>query len=244
MRRRRAAEILHLEPELRQRGRVRHQRLMLAGTDLEHDRAQQPLRFERPADQPLGDLLEQDALVRHVLVDDRHALVVHRDDERVAELAERRHRPDERRDRPPGRPASPSRASGHGHGRWPRPPLPRPRVARPASQASWRHQRGALRTIRAARRRGARPEAQRQRTRLRRARRERRARRQHQLRAPCRAQRIDNRAAQDFMHQPLIEEPHFGLGRMHVHVHAIRPELDEQMDFRAALLDRRDAVGR
>ena len=46
----------------------------------------------RPARQPLHHLLEQHALVRHVLIDDRHAFVVDRDDERVAELAERDHR--------------------------------------------------------------------------------------------------------------------------------------------------------
>ena len=49
--------------------------------------AQQPLALEPAARQPLRDPLEQHALVRDVLIDDRDALVVDRDDERVAELA-------------------------------------------------------------------------------------------------------------------------------------------------------------
>ena len=48
---------------------------------------EQALAFERAARQPLGDALEQHALVRDVLIDDRDALVVDGDDERVAELA-------------------------------------------------------------------------------------------------------------------------------------------------------------
>ena len=66
----------------------------LAGRELEQDRCQQPLAFQTPARQPFHDLFEQHALVRHVLVDDRHALVIYGDDEGVAELAQRDHRPD------------------------------------------------------------------------------------------------------------------------------------------------------
>ena len=65
---------------------------MLAGTHLEHDRGQQPLRLELARSQAFGKLLEQNALVRHVLVDDREPVVIDRNDERVAELADRRHR--------------------------------------------------------------------------------------------------------------------------------------------------------
>ena len=62
--------------------------------DLEQHRHQQSLRLERTAGQPLHHALEQNALVRDVLIDDRDALVVHRDDERVAELTEGDHRLD------------------------------------------------------------------------------------------------------------------------------------------------------
>ena len=62
-----------------------------ARRQLDQQRLEQPLALEPAAGQPLGDALEQDALVRHVLVDDGDALFVHRDDERVAELAERHH---------------------------------------------------------------------------------------------------------------------------------------------------------
>ena len=62
-------------------------------------RHQQPLALERPRRQPLHDPLEQHALVRDVLVDDRNALVVHGDDEGVAELPQRNQRPHDGRDR-------------------------------------------------------------------------------------------------------------------------------------------------
>ena len=42
----------------------------------------------------LRDALEEHTLVGHVLIDNRDPLVVHRDDERVAELPERNHRAD------------------------------------------------------------------------------------------------------------------------------------------------------
>ena len=44
-----AAEVFDLEAEPAERGAVREQRLVLASADLEHDRRQQPLRFERAA---------------------------------------------------------------------------------------------------------------------------------------------------------------------------------------------------
>ncbi len=44
------------------------------------------------------------------------------------------------------------------------------------------------------------------------------------------------------MDESLIEKPHFGLRRVHVHVHAVGRELDEEMDLGTSLLDRRDAV--
>ena len=67
--------------------------------------------------------------------------------------------------------------------------------------------------------------------------------RQHQLRRRRLAEGVHDGAAQDFVHEPLIEEPHFGLRRVHVDVHAIGRELDEEVDLGAAFLDRRDAVG-
>ena len=71
---------------------MRHERLPAARRQLDEHRLEQPLALEPPARQPLGDALEQHALVRDVLIDDRDALFVNGDDERVAELAERHHR--------------------------------------------------------------------------------------------------------------------------------------------------------
>ena len=56
-------------------------------------------------------------------------------------------------------------------------------------------------------------------------------------------ERFAERAAQHLVHQRALEEPHFRLRRVDVHVHAIGRDAQEQVDFRAALLDRRDAVG-
>ena len=64
-----------------------------------------------------------------------------------------------------------------------------------------------------------------------------------ELRRSTVAQRVHDGAPQNLVHEPLIEKPHFGLRRMHVDVHAIGRQLDEQMHFGAALLDRGDAVG-
>src|SRR5262249_34852706 len=56
-----------------------------------------PLTFERSAREPFRDALEQYALVRDVLIDDRDPFIVDGNDERVSELAERRHRSNRRR---------------------------------------------------------------------------------------------------------------------------------------------------
>ena len=64
-----------------------------------------------------------------------------------------------------------------------------------------------------------------------------------QLRRPALPQRLAERAAQDLVHQRVLQEPHFRLRRMDVDVDAIRRDAQEQVDLRAALLDRRDAVG-
>ena len=61
--------------------------------------------------------------------------------------------------------------------------------------------------------------------------------------APPSPKRVHDRAAQNLVHQALIEKTHLGLGRMDVHVHAVGRQLDEQMHLGAAFLDRRDAVG-
>ena len=70
------------------------QRVPLRRRQLQQDGGEQPLALHPARRQPLHHLLEEHALVRDVLIDDRHALVIHRDDERIAELAERDHRPD------------------------------------------------------------------------------------------------------------------------------------------------------
>ena len=83
-------------PNLSRVGGVLHQRLPLRGRQLHENRRQQPLALQTSGRQPLHDLLEQHPLVRDVLIDDRHSFVVHRDDERVAELTERNHGTDVR----------------------------------------------------------------------------------------------------------------------------------------------------
>ena len=45
------------------------------------------------------------------------------------------------------------------------------------------------------------------------------------------------------MHQRLLEEPDFGLGRVDVDVDPVGRDLDEQVDLGATLLDRRDGIG-
>ena len=89
-----AAEVFDFQAEPLEHGGVLRQRLALRRRQLEHDRREQPLALERARGQLLHHLLEEHALVRHVLIDDRDALVVDGDDVGVAELAERDHRPD------------------------------------------------------------------------------------------------------------------------------------------------------
>ena len=92
-----AAELLDLEPERLERLGTADERLAFGRRQLEHHRHEQALALEPPGGQPLHDPLEQHPLVRDVLVDDADALVVDRDDERVAELPERDHRADRSR---------------------------------------------------------------------------------------------------------------------------------------------------
>ena len=70
------------------------QRLPLRRRHLDQDGRQQPLALETARRQLLHDPLEEHPFVRDVLIDDRHTFVVYRDDEGVAELPERDHRPD------------------------------------------------------------------------------------------------------------------------------------------------------
>src|SRR5829696_6181411 len=49
-------------------------------------------------------------------------------------------------------------------------------------------------------------------------------------------------AARYLVHERALEEPNFCLGWVHVHIDAIRRNLDEQMHLRAAFLDCRNAV--
>jgi hypothetical protein len=225
-----AAEVLDFEAETAERGMVHEQCLVLARREVEHDRRQQALRFERAAREPFRDLLEENPLVRDVLVHDRDALIVDRDDERVAELAERRH--------PVQQVGDNGLASRGRRARW----------CRTAGVS--RRGRGpvGLNTC------DGRPRASRGEHRYRRPRHaERQAGRLRQIGVGdgrkddlrCRrvAERIDDRAAQDLVDQALIEESHFRLGRMNVHVHAIGRQLDEEVHLGAAFLDRRDAVG-
>ena len=61
-----------------------------AGGQLEHDRHQQPLLLHPAGGLLPQHLLEQDALVRHVLVDDPEAVAAGGDDEALVDLAQRR----------------------------------------------------------------------------------------------------------------------------------------------------------
>jgi len=81
-----AAELLDLESEPLEIGRVRRERLASSRRQLDEHRYEQALALEPAARQALGDPLEQHALVRHVLIDDRNPLIVNRDDESVSEL--------------------------------------------------------------------------------------------------------------------------------------------------------------
>src|SRR4051795_11349366 len=88
------AELFDLESELLERRGVRDEGLSLGRRQVDEQRRQKPLAFERTGGQLLHDLFEQHALVRDMLVDDRDPLVVDRNDEGVAKLAKRAHRPD------------------------------------------------------------------------------------------------------------------------------------------------------
>ena len=181
--------------------------------------------------QPLHRPLEQHALVGDVLVDDRDAFVVDRDDEGVAELAEGDHRPDGRRSTPSGlrAPGSGLRGlSGPGHRRPgaetppgglepgpgsrhrlgnSRPRAPRERHVWPGTPAS---SEGGVST---------------------------------QRRGGTAAERVTERAAHELVNQRPLAETDLRLARVHVHVHRIERHLDEQVHLGAAFLDRRHAVG-
>ena len=74
-------------PEALEVGRAREQRLAGGGAHLDQHRHEQTLRLEASGRQPLERPFVEHALVRDVLIDDCDALGIHRDDERVAELA-------------------------------------------------------------------------------------------------------------------------------------------------------------
>ena len=187
---------------------------------------QQTLTLERFGRQPLHDPLEQHPLVRDVLIDDAQPLVVHGDDERVAELPERDHRAD----RPGGADApgelkfarnvravlavyvvgedfSPPGVGGaHATGKLP--PWSAPGIdgciGRPGSTSLVP---------------------------------------KRQLRRRPFAERIAERMTNELVHLRLLFESHLRLRRMHVHVDAIGRHFEEQVHFRTALLVRRHAVG-
>ncbi len=62
---------------------------LLRRREFDHQRQQQALAFDFLRRSLLQDLLEQHALVGHVLVDDPQAFRIHREDEGVANLAQR-----------------------------------------------------------------------------------------------------------------------------------------------------------
>ena len=201
---------------------------------LDQHRLEQPLALEPAARQPLGDPLEQHPLVRDVLIDDRDALFVHGDDERVAELAERHHRPD-RRARcelalagrcdaglaASARPPLVGATAAH-------PPVPARRRVRPvrpaARETSRRRRSAAAASIGCCALNGA-------------------AARACSSGAGPRPSASPSVAADHLVDVRLVAEPHLRLRRVHVDVDRVARHLDEQVHLRAALLDRRDAVG-
>ena len=231
---RRVAERFELEPEPRELGRAAHERLVRRRRDVEHHRHEQPLRLERAGRQALHHALEQHALVRDMLIDDRNPLVVHGDDERVAELAEGNHRLDiDRRSHCRGRRDRRERLALRVL-RAPRllfrmanPPV-RVRAAREDSRERRRVRRGRRRRVgdglqAVPRRRVFGPELQ--------------------LRRAALAERLHERAAHHLVHERLLAEADFRLRGVHVHVERVGRHLDEEVHLGAALLDRRLAVG-
>ena len=202
---------------------------------VDEHRRQQALALEAARPQCVGDLLEQHALVRHVLVDDRHPLVVHGEDEGVAELPQRNHRTDiVRRGAGPRRrligPCAPGRTSLPGTGN--------ARRSRARTSAARRRARGSsdCRPMRPASTpgmvigRGSGASARRRRSAAARAR--------ARGRAPRRAPRRSTSWTSDCSRKRTS-----ALVGMDVDVDAVGRNLDEQVDLRAALLDGRDAVG-
>ena len=200
------------------------QRLMRGRGDVDHQGDEQPLRLERSTGKPLHHPLEQHPLVRNVLIDDRHPFIVHRNDERVAKLAERNHRPDlggrvrlkpgatsgrRRRLVPPvqrrvrRQPGRIRAASDSGYA---------PLLSMPGIDSDHRRWHGDLRP-------------------------------QLQLRRAAMSERVHQRSPHHLVNQRLIAEPHLRFRRVHVDVDRVGRHLEEQMHLRAALLDRRDAVG-
>ena len=187
--------------------------------DLHQHRLQQPLALQRAGGQPLGDPLEQHPLVRDVLVDDGDALVVHRHDERVAELAERHQRA--------GRAGGDAQAAVgrnlRGRGPFAFAPGLRPPAGKDGGIGGReRHGQRQRRLLGDGGRRGrAEGEGRHRRT----------------------AQRVGHRHPHARVQERLVAKAHLGLGRVHVHVHGIERHLDEQVHLRAAFLDRGRAVG-
>ena len=177
-----------------------------------------------------------------MLIDDRNAFVVYRDDERVAKLPQRDHRPDRSRFYGVllgstgfykvlrGSAGVYKVLQGSAECR------KRLRRIRRHQVAPWSER---LRGPTIADGRAGEHAGNRHRLRLGRTRRE---RRELQLGRASLTKSVAKCAAQHFVHQRLLEKPHLRFRRMHVDVHAIRRNADEQVHFRAALLDRRDAV--
>src|SRR5215208_3146846 len=91
-----AAELFDIKPETFELSDMRCQGLTAARRQLEDHRFEQPLALQLSGRQAFGDAYEEHTLVCDMLIDDGDALLVHGDDERVAELAERHHWPDRR----------------------------------------------------------------------------------------------------------------------------------------------------
>ena len=249
---RRVAEAPDFEAEALQLEGAGEQCLVRRRSDIEQDRHEQALRLEPPGRQLLHHPFEQHALVRHMLIDDRHSLVVHGDDEGVAELAERDHRLDLDRCEVRGRDG---RGGGTPLGTAKAVPCVRASRVRLALDArpSVRRMRAAgdrifIRRALLERGRSRYPSIRvcsaRQDTRERT--RDRRPRHvlgtQLQLRRPAVAQCLHQRAPDDLVHQRLVAEADLRFRGMDVDVERVRRHPDEQMHLGTALLDRRLAV--